>query len=165
MGKEIAIRAFARLADVSPAAIRKGIASGRVEEGERGINPESGTNAFFLESCWQKKVMAMEVEEHVRPRWAAMCVAFSGRGPKPIFFYPPHGESRVLATDDFFDDWRFDPGAWTAHDPQGKVHRLTLVTCPGAPPLWLSPETLEHGRARKAPAGRQAAKARKGARA
>jgi hypothetical protein len=162
MGSEIGIRAFSRLAGVSSPAVRKGIATGRVHEGANGLDPTERTNALFIGTCHYRKIGDMAVRGRIVPRWAAICVPFPGRHPKPVFFFTPSGDT-VLASGTFFDDWRFDSEEWTALDPSGGVHRLELVTHPAAPPPWMK-EALREGknaaRPRTRAKGRQPARAR-----
>lgn len=148
MGSEIGIRAFSRLAGVTPPAIRKAIATGRVTEGANGIDPEDGTNAYFIEKAHFVKIGEMETRGEVAPGWAAVCVPFPGQHPKPIFYFTPSGET-ILASGTFFDSWRFDPDKWTAHDPKGKIHRLEIVTHPDAPPPWMKDEKKKPAKARR----------------
>jgi hypothetical protein len=137
MGSEISIRAFAKIAGVTPPGIRKAIKTGRVHEGANGLDPDDRTNALFIGTCHYKKIGEMERRGRIAPRWAAICVPFPGQHPKPVFYYAPSGET-IVAGGTFFEDWGFDPDEWTAHDPSGGVHRLELVTCPDAPPPWFS---------------------------
>lgn len=135
MGKEIGIRAFARLADVSPAAVRKAIETARVEEGEQGIDPTRAANRFFVEMTHEKRVQAMELHGEIAPGWCAVAVPFPGQNPCPVFYIPPNGGENVVSGVDF-EGWGFDPDAWIARDPAGKVHKLVSVIRRDAPPPW-----------------------------
>jgi len=136
MGKALTERGFAKLSGCTHTAVRKAIATGRVEEGPRGIDPGDRTNAFFIEKCRYRAIGKMETHGRVSPGWAALCLPVPGRAPKPIFYFTPGGDT-LLASGTFFDDWRFDSEEWTALDPSGGVHRLELVTHPDAPPHWM----------------------------
>jgi len=148
MGEEISIRAFAKIAGVTPPAVRKGIATCRVHDGANGLDPDDRTNALFIETCHYKKIGDMECRGKIAPRWAALCLPVPDRAPKPIFYFTPSGET-ILASGTFFDSWRFDPDKWTAHDPKGKIHRLEIVTHPDAPPPWMKDEKKKPAKARR----------------
>jgi len=136
MGKALTERGFAKLSGCSHTAVAKGIATGRVKEGPRGIDPGDRRNAYFVEKCRYKAIGKMETHGRVSPGWAALCLPVPGRAPKPVFYYAPSGET-ILASGTFFDSWRFDSETWEAIDPAGKIHTLELVTNPDAPPPWM----------------------------